>query len=117
MTTRQEAIDFCLGLGSTYEDYPFTDGNWTVMRHRGNRKSFALIYEYQGRMQVNVKCSPADTAFWRDMYPEGVLPGYHMNKSHWNTIVLGRVPEEDVKNMIADSYRLTEPVRKERRKC
>lgn len=117
MTTRQEAINFCLTLDGAYEDYPFTDGNWTVMRHRGNRKSFALIYEYQGRMQINVKCRPADTAFWRDAYPQGVLPGYHMNKSHWNTIVLGRVPEGDVKNMIAESYRLTAPIKKERKKC
>lgn len=107
MTTRQDVIAFCLGLGDAVEDYPFHDDNWTVMRHKSNKKGFAFLYEYQGRMQVNVKCAPADTAFWRDAYPGGVLPGYHMNKSHWNTILLGQVPEADVKNMIAESYRLT----------
>lgn len=117
MTTRQEVIDFCLELGGAYEDYPFSDGNWTVMRHRDGKKGFAFIYEYQGRMQVNVKCRPADADFWRSACPEGVLPGYHMNKSHWNTIVLGRVAVEDVKNMIAESFRLTESKKKERQKC
>ena len=107
MTTRQDVVDFCLAWEDAYADAPFRDDNWTVMRHKSNKKGFAFIYEYQGRMQVNVKCRPGDTAFWRGAYPDGVLPGYHMNKAHWNTIVLGRVPAGDVKGMIAESFRLT----------
>ena len=93
LTNRQAVIKFCLSLGeNVYEDYPFDDTNWTVMRHRGNKKGFALLYEYQGRLQVNVKCEPAGIDFWRDRFA-GVLPGYHMNKAHWNTILLdGSVP-------------------------
>lgn len=55
--TRQELIDYCLTFPSAYEDYPFDDiadaSAWTVVRHRINKKSFALIYERNGRLCVN----------------------------------------------------------------
>lgn len=110
LTDRKSLLEFAKTLGADVtEDCPFDDPNWTVLRHWGNKKWFLLLYEYQGRLQANVKCAPEWIAFWRDAYP-GVLPGYHMNKSHWNTIVLdGSVPDGDVKTMIADSYRLTAP--------
>ena len=54
MRTRQEVIDFCLSLNDTYEDYPFHDFNWTIMRHKGNQKMFAAIYEHLGYIWVNV---------------------------------------------------------------
>ena len=113
-TKRETVIDFCKSLSpAVVEDYPFHDGNWTVMRHWGNRKGFAFIYERQGRIQVNVKCSPEWREFWRDTYPS-VTPGYHMNKEHWNTIVLdGTVPPEEIQNMLLESFRLTAPKRKE----
>lgn len=117
MTTRQDVIDFCLEWQDAYPDAPFRDDNWTVLRHKSNKKSFAFVYEQEGQMRVNVKCAPADASFWRDAYPGAVLPGYHMNKTHWNTIVLAQVPEYDVKNMIAESYRLTSPAVKEGRGC
>lgn len=113
-TKRKTVIAFCKSLSpAVVEDYPFHDDNWTVMRHWGNRKGFAFIYERQGRIQVNVKCSPEWREFWRDTYPS-VTPGYHMNKEHWNTIVLdGTVPPEEIQNMLLESFRLTAPKRKE----
>lgn len=110
LTNRKALIEFCKTLGQDVrEDYPFDDPNWTVMRHWENKKGFAFLYEYQGGLQVNVKCDPEWTGFWRSAY-EGVLPGYHMNKAHWNTILLnGSVPDKDIKTMLADSYRLTQP--------
>lgn len=58
--TRRELIDYCLSLPLAYEDYPFDDvvddGAWTVMRHKANKKSFALIYERHGKLCVNLKC-------------------------------------------------------------
>lgn len=57
--TRQDLIDFCLTFPAAYEDYPFDDiadpGAWTVMRHRANKKSFALIYERNGKLCANLK--------------------------------------------------------------
>ena len=113
LVTRKAVIAFCKTLGAgVVEDYPFQDGNWTVMRHWDNKKGFAFLYEYRGSLQVNVKCSPEWTSFWRGAF-EAVTPGYHMNKTHWNSILLdGSVPDEDVKAMISESYRLTSQTKK-----
>lgn len=110
-------IEFCKSLGEdVFEDYPFDDGNWAVMRHRSNKKGFAFLYEYQGRLQVNVKCDPEWTSFWRNAF-EAVLPGYHMNKAHWNTIVLdGSVPDKEIMTMVEESFQLTRPAVKRRNK-
>ena len=110
---RQELIDYCLTFPATYEDYPFdsiTDtGKWTVMRHMSNKKSFALIYERHGRLCVNLKCDPFEADFLRRTYDD-VAPGYHMNKTHWNTVTLGcDVPDDKLKSMIEQSYGLIRP--------
>ena len=111
--TRQEIIDFCLTFTAAYKDYPFdhiTDGSsWTVMRHRANKKSFALIYTRNGRLCVNLKCDPFEADFLRQVYPD-VTPAYHMNKVHWNTVALdGKVPEEEIERMVRNSYDLIKP--------
>lgn len=117
MKTREEAIAFCRSLPDSYEDYPFRDGDWTVMRRRSNRKSFALIFERQECIWINVKCRPEEAAFWRGLYPGSLLPAYHMNKEHWNSLLLnGGIPEEELRRMIAESHRLVEtPQRRKKR--
>jgi predicted DNA-binding protein (MmcQ/YjbR family) len=110
---RRELIEYCLTYPDTYEDYPFDDTPdsnvaWTVMRHRMNKKSFAFIYE-RGGLCVNLKCEPLRADFLRQIY-SGVIPAYHMNKEHWNTILLNSdVPDEELYSMIEHSYRLTMP--------
>ena len=107
MRTRQEAIDFCLSLSGVYEDYPFHDSNWSVMRHKDNKKMFAAVFEHMGNVWINVKCNPNLAYMWRNNF-KSVVPAYHMNKTHWNSIILdGTVPNDEIKNMIADSYELT----------
>ena len=107
MKTRHEVIGFCMTHKNVYEDYPFHDFNWTVMRHKENKKMFAAVYEHLGNIWINVKCDPNFTCMWRNTF-ESVVPAYHMNKEHWNSNILdGRVPEEDIKVMISDSYDLT----------
>lgn len=107
MEKREEAIAFCRTFANVYEDYPFHDDNWTVMRHNGNKKSFACIYERQGNIWINVKCNLEWRDFWRNAY-SSVVPAYHMNKEHWNSIILdGTVPDNDIKRMIGESYDLT----------
>jgi len=51
------------------------------MRHRANTKSFALIYERDGKLYVNLKCDPFEADFLRQAF-EGVIPGWHMKKEH-----------------------------------
>jgi len=111
--TRRELIDLCLTFPAAYEDYPFDDftaGNaWTVMRHRGNRKGFAHIYERGGRLCVNLKCDPFEADLLRSAFQD-VTPAYHMNKVHWNTVHIdGDVPEEELRRMIGNSYDLIKP--------
>ena len=112
--TRKDLVDYCLTYPGSYEDYPFddltaTDHPWAVMRHRDNEKSFAFIYEREGCLCVNLKCAPLEADLLRGAF-EDVLPGYHMNKTHWNTVrVGGDVPEEELQRMIGDSYDLIKP--------
>lgn len=116
MNTRADAITFCKHLKDVYEDYPFRDHNWTVMRNKENKKVFAWIYEKDGFIWVNVKCDPEWRDFYRSVY-QSVVPGYHLNKEHWNSIILdGTVPESDIKRMIEESYDLTKPNKKKKPK-
>ena len=111
MLSRQAVIDFCKDLPGGIEDYPFGE-EWTVMRHRQNKKSFALLFERQGVTWVNVKCDPLEAEFLRQVYVS-VVPAYHMNKVHWNSILLdGSIPDEEIKAMIRTSYTLTRPKKK-----
>lgn len=118
MKNRSDVITFCLSLPDSYEDYPFRDQNWTIMRHKSNRKMFAAICERQGNIWVNVKCNPAMTFFWRNAF-EAVIPAYHMNKEHWNSLILnGTIPTHAIQQMIADSYDLTQKrIKHEKRGC
>ncbi len=107
MTTKPQAIAYCLTYPDVYEDYPFRDTNWCVIRHKENRKVFAWIFDKDGRTWMNVKCDPQWRDFWRSTYPS-VLPAYHLNKTYWNSIILdGTVPKEDIQRMIGESYDLT----------
>lgn len=107
MTERKEAIAYCLTLKDVYEDYPFHDPNWCVIRHRDNNKVFAWIFDRNDHVCVNVKCDPQWRDFWRETF-SSVIPAYHLNKEHWNSIILdGTVPEKEIRRMIAESYDLT----------
>ena len=102
--TREDAVGYGLTFDDTYKDAPFHDDNWDLIRYKHNKKTFMLIYEKGGYININVKVDPEKALFWRDVY-KSVIPGYHQNKEHWNTIILdGSIPDNDVRMMIADSY-------------
>ena len=108
MKDKKEIIKYCLTLSAVYEDYPFDD-SCAVMRHIGNKKTFALIMDYKGELYLNLKCDPAESDVLRSVY-KSVIPGYHMNKIHWNTVVIGGdVPWQEICDMIHHSYDLTKP--------
>lgn len=106
MLTRQEALEYGLSFPDTYQDDPFHDANWQIVRVKGSGKAFLWTYERDGYINLNVKVHPQWRDFWRSTY-EAVIPGWHQNKEHWNTIILnGTVPEAEIKRMIAESYDL-----------
>ncbi len=106
MKTRKEALEYGLSFPDTYIDTPFHDANWQLVRYRGNKKAFLWTYEKDGNVNLNVKVDPERAYLWRDMY-KSVLPGYHQNKDHWNTIILdGSIPKKDIKTMVEESYDL-----------
>lgn len=106
MRTRQEVLEYGLSFPDTYIDAPFHDENWQLVRNRKNKKVFLWTYERNEKMCINIKVDPEWRDFWRNTY-KSVLPGYHQNKEHWNTVILdGTVPREDIKRMIAESYDL-----------
>ena len=106
MTTREQVLAYGLTFPGTYVDKPFHDDNWVLVRCRKNKKAFLWTYVYGGQLRVNVKAAPQWRDFWRQIYPS-VIPGYHQNKEHWNTLILdGTIPEKDIKRMIGESYDL-----------
>ncbi len=106
MLTRKEILSYGLSFPNTYQEAPFHDPNWQLVRVEGSKKAFLWTYERDGCLNLNVKVDPRWRDFWRDTY-DAVVPAYHQNKEHWNTIILDRsIPDEDVKRMIAESYDL-----------
>ena len=106
MRTREEALRYGLSLPDTYQDAPFHDDNWQLVRVKGSGKAFLWTYERNGYINLNVKVSPEWRDLWRDIYA-AVVPGWHQNKENWNTIILdGSVPTDEIKRMIAESYDL-----------
>jgi len=106
MKTRKDVIDFSLSFKNAYEDYPFDDFNWTVMRRSDTSRGFAWIFERQENIWINLKVEPLWGEFMCDTY-NSVVPGYHMNKKHWISVILdGTVPENELINLITESYTL-----------
>ena len=106
MKTREEALKYGLSLPDTYQEAPFHDPNWQLVRVKKSKKAFLWTYEKDGFININVKVDTEWRDLWRKTY-KAVLPAYHQNKEHWNTIILdGSIPDDVIKRMIAESYDL-----------
>jgi len=93
--------EYCLTLPQAKEDYPFGPD---VQVFKIKEKLFALMTMRKGVERVNLKCDPEEAIILREIF-EDVIPGYHMNKAHWNTIILsGSIPDGEIKRMIDRSY-------------
>lgn len=94
---------YLLSKPGASEEFPF-DPVTLVVKVGG--KMFALVGIDETPLRLNLKCLPEQAEVLRELYP-AIRPGYHMNKRHWNTVVLdGSLPDEDVRGMIDDSYEL-----------
>lgn len=107
--TREEVIKYSLTLPNTFEDYPFKDEEIpsAVIKHTENKKWFALIMNVRNDVYLNVKTEPSYSDILRNAY-NYIIPAYHMNKEHWNTIIINKnVDKNLVKELIYQSYELT----------
>ena len=94
---------YLLSKPEAEEHYPFDDYT-AVFKVQG--KMFALLIKKQGTPLLNLKCDPGHAIELRDIFPE-VIPAYHMNKRHWNSVVLqGDLPAGEIQRQIEHSYGL-----------
>lgn len=99
----KQVEEFVLSMPGAKLDYPFGE---EVAVYKSDNKMFALIAEGSQPVRISLKCDPKLAEILREKY-ESVMPGYHLNKKHWNTIVLsGQVPWEDIQALIKHSYSL-----------
>ena len=93
--------DFCLTLPHTTEDMPFGE-DFLVFRIANH--IFALMNLNRVPMSVSLKCDPDRAIELREQYPDKIIAGYHLNKKHWNTVLLEGLPPTLIKEMIQHSY-------------
>ena len=94
---------YLLSKKTATSSYPFDE---TTLVFKVVNKLFALIAEDETPLRINLKCDPEETQILRSMH-QSIIPGYHMNKEHWNTVILdGSLPDELIYKMIDDSYNL-----------
>lgn len=105
---KEEIINYCLTLKDTYKDCPFpNDYKSVTMKHLKSKKWFALLMNVQGKLYLNIKTEPEYSELLRSSY-KYIIPGYHMNKEHWNTILVEECTDiELLKDLIKGSYNLT----------
>ncbi|MEV6594281.1 MmcQ/YjbR family DNA-binding protein [Streptomyces acidicola] len=102
--TPQELRALCLSFNAAVEDFPFNPET-SVFKVLG--KMFALTYLDGRPLTINLKCDPEDAVRLRGEYPGLIVPGWHMNKRHWNTVTAdGDLPDHIVRELIEDSYDL-----------
>jgi predicted DNA-binding protein (MmcQ/YjbR family) len=94
--------EYCISKRNVTESFPFGDDT-LVFKTEG--RIFALV-NLEGELSINLKCDPARAIELRERY-SSVVPGYHMNKKHWNTVYIdGSVPDKEVYSWIDHSYDL-----------
>jgi len=95
--------EYILSMPNSRLDYPFGEG---VAVYKTGDNMFALIQEGKEPVRISLKCDPELSKVLRNKYTE-VMEGYHLNKKHWNTIVLsGQLNWEEVQGLIRHSYDL-----------
>jgi len=100
----EELRGFCLSFNAAVEDFPFSP-DISVFKVLG--KMFALSWLDARPLTVNLKCDPEDAIRLRGEYEGLIIPGYHMNKRHWNTVTVdAELPDQLVRELIEDSYDL-----------
>lgn len=105
----EEIRNYALQKDDVTEGFPF--GEDTLVLKTGN-KIFVLIGLDEAELKMNLKCEPGRAIELREQFPENIFPGFHMNKKHWNTVVVAGLKADFVRQMIDDSYGLVAKTKK-----
>ena len=108
MISHKQVKDYILSLKNTILDYPFGEdvAVYKISFTKKEPKMFALIVEKSNPIRLSLKCDSKLAVLLRNKY-ETVMPGYNLNKQHWNTIILtGQLSWEEIKDLINHSYQL-----------
>lgn len=105
--SHKELEDYILSLPGAKLDYPFGKEVAVYKVPVGSEeKMFALIPEGKKPVSVSLKCDPQLAVLLREKY-ESIMQGYHLNKKHWNTILLtGQLPDDEITGLVLHSYNL-----------
>ena len=107
--THKEIEDYLLSMPDTWLDFPFGEGTSVYKvgnKEAGEGKLFAIIADDSKPLRLSLRCDPLLAKTLREKY-ESVLPGYHLNKKHWNTILCtGQLDDEEIKDLARLSYNL-----------
>lgn len=103
MITHEEIEQYVMSMPNAILDYPFGE---KVAVYKVNDHMFALIQEGSDPVRISLKCDPQLSQLLREKY-ESVMPGYHLNKKHWNTVVAsGQLTLDEIQDLIRHSYLL-----------
>lgn len=102
--TPEELAGLCLGLNATSRETPFSRSPGLSVFKVG-AKIFAFCSLDDEPLKVALKCVPEEAVRLREAYP-AIVPGWHLNKRHWNTVTVGDLPPRMVRELIEDSYDL-----------
>ena len=107
--THKELEKYFLEFPDTWLDFPFGEGTSVYKvgdKAKNEGKLFAIIADKSDPLRVSLKCDPLLAETLRQKY-ETVVPGYHLNKKHWNTIICsGQLPDDEIKDLARLSYNL-----------
>jgi predicted DNA-binding protein (MmcQ/YjbR family) len=107
--SHDELETYLLTFPNTWLDFPFGEGTYVYKvghKETGEGKLFAIIDGGSKPLRVSLKCDPQLAELLRQKY-ESVIPGYHLNKKHWNTIICsGQLDDEEIKDLARLSYQL-----------
>jgi predicted DNA-binding protein (MmcQ/YjbR family) len=99
----EEIREYCLAKAGVEEGFPFDEE--TLVFKVGGKMFLLTGLDEPGR--INIKCDPELAVERREQYPDAVVPGYHMNHKHWNTVVTdGPVRDDELRQWIDESYEL-----------
>lgn len=107
--THKELEEYLLSFPNSWLDFPFGEGTSVYKvghKETGEGKMFAIIADGSKPLRISLKCDPLLAETLRERY-ETILPGYHLNKKHWNTIICsGQHSDDEIKDFVVLSYRL-----------